>query len=292
MGDLVSVVIPTVGRASVFRAIGSARRQGVDVEIIVVDDRPEGASEISGSPGLRVVRTCGGVGAAEARNRGMQAAEGRFVAFLDDDDVWLPGHLRSALRTLGNCPAASIYTSRGLVLDEEGNGRLEPAVLIGKRSVAQYFFERSTWRSRCRRVLTPTLVFRAELTDHLMDGRRDVHEDTWWLLTAERDLGARIVQTSHVGAVIHASPGRISARVREGLRDWWDEVDSVYPGAAASEQLSLIGRSAVRQGDPKSLRDVGRDILGRPGGWTWLPVLAGYGGAAAVVAAKRRVSGM
>jgi glycosyltransferase involved in cell wall biosynthesis len=94
---VVSVVIPTVGRQSVVDAVLSARAQrGVQQEIIVVCDCPtvpSAVSDISDSID-RIECTGGEKGAAVARNLGVAAATGRYVAFLDDDDEWLPSKLR------------------------------------------------------------------------------------------------------------------------------------------------------------------------------------------------------
>ncbi|WP_226345639.1 glycosyltransferase family 2 protein [Agilicoccus flavus] len=289
MSARVSVVVPTVGRASLHAALDSVRHQGVDVEILVVDDSGSGAvGEALGSD-VHVIRTRGRVGAAEARNVGMAAATAEFIAFLDDDDVWLPGHLSDALALLEARPEVDVYAARGLVLDEAGRGRVEPTVLLGDRTVAQYFFERNAWRSRCRRIMTPTLVFRAALRSHPMEGHRAVNEDTWWLLTAERDRGAVVAQSSHIGAVVHGSGDRTTSRWSTDLGDWLDDVDALRPGAAAVEQLSMLARPAVRSGRPHAVIGVGRDVLGRPAGWTWLPVVGLHLAAAGAVGVARRV---
>lgn len=288
MPSLVSVVIPTIGRPSLETAIGSVLDQGVDVEVVVVDDSGAGAVSADLGDQVRVVRTSGRTGAAAARNVGMAECRGEFFAFLDDDDVWMPGHLADALDVLGRRPEVDVYASRGLVLDETGSGRVEPAVLVGDRTVAEYFFGRGAWRSRNRRILTPTLVARSTLRDHPMESGRAVNEDTWWLLTAERDRGARLVQSPHVGVVVHGSSDRNEGRWREDLGDWLDRVEELQPGAAATEQLAMFGRPAVRAGRPETLVPVARDILRRPRGWTWAPVLAAHMAAAGAVALRRR----
>lgn len=288
MAALVSVVVPSIGRACVANAMDSVRRQDAETEVILVDDRPAGAGERDWGPDVRVVRTTGRVGAAQARNLGMQAARGSFIAFLDDDDVWLPGHLESAYRTLTQRPDAAIYASRGLVVDEAGSGRIEPAVLVGDRGVAEYFFEPATWWSRSRRILTPTLVFRSALRTHLMESHRASNEDTWWLLTAERELGARLVQSAHVGVLVHASTDRMTARQSGDLARWLADIEALRPGAAAAELLRVRGRPAARDGDPRAVIRLGRDIAARPRGWRWWPVVGAHAAAATAVAARRR----
>ncbi|MFN7999123.1 MAG: glycosyltransferase family A protein [Bryobacteraceae bacterium] len=96
--DLVSVVIPAWNRAAFLgEAIASALGQeGGTVEVIVVDDgSSDETAEVAerfGEP-VRVLRQAhAGIGAA--RNRGVAAARGEWLAFLDADDVWPPGKLR------------------------------------------------------------------------------------------------------------------------------------------------------------------------------------------------------
>jgi glycosyltransferase involved in cell wall biosynthesis len=91
---LASVIIPTHNRAEWLPAcVESVRASGTsDVEIIVVDDGSTDATS-------RVVQDIGSdvryiwqanAGPAAARNRGARKARGRYVAFLDSDDRWLP----------------------------------------------------------------------------------------------------------------------------------------------------------------------------------------------------------
>ena len=95
--SLVSVIVPTYNRAETIRAaIASVQRQTfADWELIVVDDgSTDGtASLIEGSdPRLVLVRQAN-QGVNAARNAAMLRARGRYIAFLDSDDEWLPHHL-------------------------------------------------------------------------------------------------------------------------------------------------------------------------------------------------------
>jgi glycosyltransferase involved in cell wall biosynthesis len=94
--ELVSVVIPTHARPLLVpRAIRSVLSQThSDLEVVVVDDGSTDQTRevLAGftDPRIKVVRHEINRGVAEARNTGIRAARGRFVAFLDDDDEWLP----------------------------------------------------------------------------------------------------------------------------------------------------------------------------------------------------------
>ncbi len=94
----ISVIVPTYERpAQLARAIESVLVQDVDLEVIVVDDASPSALRIESHPRLRVVRLQENGGPAAARNAGADAAQAEWIAFLDSDDVWLPGALRPRL---------------------------------------------------------------------------------------------------------------------------------------------------------------------------------------------------
>lgn len=94
----ISVVIPAYNRGYCIRgALLSVLEQDYPVlEIIVVDDGSDddlGAALAPMKDRLRVVRHSTNIGAAAARNTGIQEAGGDYVAFLDSDDAWKPGKL-------------------------------------------------------------------------------------------------------------------------------------------------------------------------------------------------------
>jgi glycosyltransferase involved in cell wall biosynthesis len=104
MHGLVSVVIPVRnGVKYLGEATNSALMQGqVEVEVIVVDngssDGSRALAESFGAP-VRVIDESR-PGAAHARNAGVRLARGEYLAFLDADDVWLPGKLERQLALL------------------------------------------------------------------------------------------------------------------------------------------------------------------------------------------------
>jgi glycosyltransferase involved in cell wall biosynthesis len=116
----VSVVIPTYDRAgTILRAVGSALGQTHrDLEVVVVDDggsdrTPELLAGL-GDPRLRLLRHECNRGAAAARNTGIAAACGAFVAFLDSDDEWLPHKLAVQLAALRAALPAEAVSCHGV----------------------------------------------------------------------------------------------------------------------------------------------------------------------------------
>lgn len=100
----VSVVMPTHDRADLLRrALDSVFLQTYPpMEIIVVDDASEDSRAYAGvealDPRIRYVRNKRPLGPSGARNAGIYLASGELVAFLDDDDEWLPEKLEKQVR--------------------------------------------------------------------------------------------------------------------------------------------------------------------------------------------------
>jgi glycosyltransferase involved in cell wall biosynthesis len=115
MPPLVSVIIPTHNRrAMLVEAVDSVRAQSYrDWELIVVDDGSTDGT--AGAPaaryGARVrVITQQRSGVAAARNAGVRAAQGNYIAFLDSDDFWLPQKLERQIEFMLRAGAAISQT--------------------------------------------------------------------------------------------------------------------------------------------------------------------------------------
>jgi len=116
ISEELTVVIPTIGRDSLYRAVESVRSQSIHAaEIIVVDDSGVAAVDEKRLPGCVVLRTTGRLGAAAARNAAMRHAKGDLIAVVDDDEESLPQHLAVALESLRQHPEVDVVSSRALV---------------------------------------------------------------------------------------------------------------------------------------------------------------------------------
>jgi glycosyltransferase involved in cell wall biosynthesis len=120
----VSVIITTCSRPrQLARAVESARAAaGAGVEIVVVDDASTGetAEVCKGLAGVRYVRLERRQGAAGARNVGLLASAGEYVAFLDEDERRLPGSLDLQVAALEANPEAGFCCGPVLFADSEG----------------------------------------------------------------------------------------------------------------------------------------------------------------------------
>jgi glycosyltransferase involved in cell wall biosynthesis len=111
---LVSVVLPTFNRGYCLeRAIRSVLGQTYpDWELIVVDDGStddtQAVLESFKDPRIRVFRHSVNRGVAAARNTGLAAARGEFIAFLDSDDEWRPDKLTKQLDVMTRAPTRQL----------------------------------------------------------------------------------------------------------------------------------------------------------------------------------------
>lgn len=114
----VSVILPTYNRERLLpRAVDSVLAQTLgDFELLLVDDGSrDGTAEMVAAryghdPRLRYLRKENG-GTASARNHGLNQARGSLVAFLDSDDLWLPGYLASQAAWLELNPQAGLVVA-------------------------------------------------------------------------------------------------------------------------------------------------------------------------------------
>ena len=126
---LVSVVIPAFNRAGLIgRAIESVARQTyADIEIIVADDAStDNTAAVVGAiqdPRVRYLSSERNAGASAARNMGIHAASGDFVAFLDSDDVWMANKLELQLAAVRQHPDWSSVVCYTQAIVDNGNTR-------------------------------------------------------------------------------------------------------------------------------------------------------------------------
>lgn len=129
MRPAVSVILPTYNRAHTLgRAVDSVLRQTFDdFELIIIDDGSTDESDAVlraylSAGRARVIRQSSNKGCAEARNLGLMASRGQYVAFQDSDDEWLPDKLEKAVAALDRLPPeCGIFYSDMLRNNEDGS---------------------------------------------------------------------------------------------------------------------------------------------------------------------------
>lgn len=185
---LVSVIIPVHNRDRLLiRAIESVRAQSFqDFEIIVVDDHStiDIAAVIKDQP-VRLL-SCEGRGVSAARNTGIRAAQGEFIALLDSDDEWLPLKLEKQIAHFQAYPHCSlVHTDEIWVRNGARVQQLPKHKKFGGR-----IFDKCV--DQCL-IAPSTVMFRKILFDRIgmFDEDFVVCEDfdLWLRITAVEDVG-------------------------------------------------------------------------------------------------------
>lgn len=188
----VSVIIPCYNHAGGLpAAIQSVRAQGwPGVEIIVVDDGSTDETqkllhELRGSD-LRCLRQQN-QGPAAARNTGIRAARGDWIAFLDADDYWLPGKLAAQFELLARHPDAG-FSYGGLRLRASDGSEREVKCDFSERQLLLVLLEGS-------RLFTTTVIVRRsglKRTGLFHTGLRTGEDWDLWLRLAARYSGVGV----------------------------------------------------------------------------------------------------
>lgn len=234
MTPFFSVIIPVYNRSSVLnRALLSVLAQSCqDFEIVIVDDGstddPAQVVAQLADPRMQFIWQPNKGGGA-ARNAGIDACRGRYIAPLDSDDEFLPNHLERMKQLLDGAENTVGYAR---VLVDRGNGR---SLLKPPRGLRTG--EHMATHLLCDRGFVPTITIcveaalakRVRYAEDLRFG-----EDTDFAIRLFLE-GCQFVMLEEPGAVWHDvhDPGRASAN-RKGVRlaGWIEELRPRIPAAA------------------------------------------------------------
>lgn len=240
----VSVIIPTYNRcALLMRALESALGQTFqDIEVIVADDgSTDGTGEMLRAlqdPRVRYVHLSHG-GACAARNAGMALAEGRYIAFLDSDDVWRKDKLKRQLSQLQASGAdvvccaflrheAASPRQERYPGEQEKEARIDAQRLLGGNIVS-----------------TQTLLGRAECMRQVGFDERFPRMQDW-------DFAIRVAQTCHLRYFpeelvdTYIQPDSISSKPALGLQAMRLLCQKYHRELEASMPNTLVMLNALR----------------------------------------------
>jgi glycosyltransferase involved in cell wall biosynthesis len=272
----ISVVIPTRGDSPHLRdALRSVRDGASAAEVLLVHDRGPGAPALSAAvvPGVgtRVIESAA-PGPAAARNTGLDAATSRFVAFLDDDDAWLPGHPARAMAALEADPQALLVAGDAFVFHDprpDGSSPL-PADF---QTLSRFAEDRPAGPLSLRdlllanRILTPTVVLARERLPSGERFRADlaVMEDYELWLRLARDH--RLLFDPHPAAIVRkradSASRDLGAMAEASLRVFEGQLAlGLPPGTLSTREIRLrLGRlwhdlayARLRAGDTAGAR--------------------------------------
>jgi hypothetical protein len=212
----VSVIVPTRNRPeSVARAVRSALEQALPPhEVVVVVDGPDSATvgvlEDIGDSRVVIIELAENGGAARARNMGVSNSTGEWVAFLDDDDEWLPGKLRAqAISVVSGTDVQHLVLATGV--ERKGDSASDWWPLRSpspQERVSDYLFVRR--RPGEGFLQTSTIMLRREFAmarpfpEHLR-----IHEDYDWFIELDK-AGARFQVVLEPLVIVNAASARTS----------------------------------------------------------------------------------
>jgi glycosyltransferase involved in cell wall biosynthesis len=221
----ISVIIPAFNAGRfINRTINSVLAQTYkDYELIVVDDgSTDNTAEAVKSYGTKVRYIYQpNAGDGSARNTGLNAAKGRWIAFLDHDDEWLPEKLVSQMNMLSSNPdlrwcGTNRYQSDGQRCAVVTDSRKIEIKLGGRNYFDNYF--RAITEGDCQ-VITSTLMVRRDVFSEVgvFDGcwKRCADQDMWWRITYKFP---RIGYISKPLAIVHLEAPTLTT-VRLSLED-------------------------------------------------------------------------
>lgn len=260
----VSVVIPAYNRQEcIARAVHSALAQTCrNLEVIVVDDGSTDGTlaavgQIADSR-IVILRGAENAGAAAARNRGIEAARGKFVAFLDSDDCWDRDKLQRQLDCLAAAPAGVQVVCSSFRALHAASGRLVERRLEG-----------DNWARRMLDVCavapgTTLLARRAVFAEiGLQDTGLRQFEDWDWLLRYQEKYPLLVMPEVLATVRMHGSPApatvqQQAARLyerrrqsvarqfgRQGMRRFHASMQLEYAVACARSGRPLAAAAAV-----------------------------------------------
>lgn len=191
MNPIVSVVMPTYNCAQyIQKAIDSVLIQDVPLELIIVDDCSGDNTEqlllkYAEYPNVYYYRNNYNMGAANTRNRGVSLAKGKYIAFLDSDDYWLPNKLSKQLDAIEAKNRVLCCTARELMTTD---GKLTGHIIPVKENIS-YSMLLKTNMINCSSVLVLRDVALSFPMEH-----EDSHEDyiTWLKILQKYDKACAV----------------------------------------------------------------------------------------------------
>ena len=273
---LVSVIIPTFERpALVLQAVNSAVKQTIkDLEIIVVIDGGDSATraalESLSLPQLRVLPLKEQVGGSRARNEGVVIARGDWIAFLDDDDLWLPQKLERQLAAARASTCSDPIVACKVVAQTQGGEVVWPRKPPSE-PLSEYLLARDTWTQGEGLLQTSTLLVTRRLLNKVTfeDGLRK-HQDWDWILRAAREPGVKIEFVNEPLAIwnLRESAGGVSRKLDWQASLTWirDRRELVTRRAYAGFIATQIASQAARQRQWKAFLPLLNEMfrIGRP----------------------------
>lgn len=191
-------------------------------ELILVDDcsTDDSVKKIEGFDDARIclVRLNENQGAWAARNKGLEKATGRYIAFIDSDDLWMPDKLEKQLKFLTEKKKEDVkagFTFTGYEFADETGKGLGKVVKVPKKMNLKQAFNNTT-------IFTSTvLIDREQVPDELIRMPHIKSEDTatWWNILKAGNTAYGLDENL---TLYRRSAGSLSSDKVEALRRIWN----------------------------------------------------------------------
>jgi len=289
---LVSVILPTYNRARTLRrAIDSILNQSYrNLEVLVVDDGSKDdtaavMAEIS-DPRVRYLPLEQNRGASRARNAGLRAAKGAYIAFQDSDDEWLAGKLErqvAAARAAGGGAVTVFHTKILYGRGENGVYGLHRVCCLPDIPPSEHYdFRRLVQELN---IMSPqaVLITREALDkvgpfDELLVNNND------WAFAIDLVYNTDVVFIDEPLVMTYLQNDSISILKRSGVRSQLRIMQKFgrYPGVSQPIMAAHVGRIAwglTKLGNPRQARRLLiRALKMRPTGWkNWARLIVTQG---------------
>ena len=268
----VDVVIPTLGRVELRRAVLSVLKQTSLAHPIVVLDRPENLLAVERDLcGLEyeLHLTLGAQGGASARNTGLDYCNRSYIAYLDDDDWWDERKLERQFESLeaARTRGPFLMTSSTKFISVSGASRDIPVVSYdNKMPLADYLFDRSQLRYGRYFMQTSSLLGPHDLLSAFRwDEKLPKHQDWDLILRLARDGGAEFLNTRE--PLVYVSQGTsesisIGANWEASMQFYTKHRFALSQKAKGDFLAALVLRSSLRQRDLRGVRRAVRELWG------------------------------
>lgn len=260
----ISVVIPTRNRpALVLRAVMSVLSQTYSsIEIVVVVDGPDDetirALKKITDPRLRILALEKNVGGSDARNAGSESATGDWIAFLDDDDEWLPEKLERQIEVaLGLRNPFPVISCRFIARTPTSDFVWPRNLPNPSEPISEYLFVRNSFFQGGGYLQTSTLLAKKQLLKMIpfRSGLKKLQDLDWILRVADQD-GVSFEVVPKTLAIWYLEEPRFSISSKNMWRyslEWLQENRQlVTPKAYSGFVATTIAPQASNQGDWKA----------------------------------------
>ena len=219
--NLISIIIPTYNcEKYISLTLDSVLRQKVDknLEIILIDDCSVDATiqlidtYISKYKNIYLLKNTKNVGAGESRNNGIAFAKGRYIAFIDADDIWKEDKLQKQIALISKKNALLSYTAIEMI---DGTGNLIKTKRKVKTEIDYKFLLKNTMIAN-----SSVMIDRNLIPDFKMSSRRLSHDCSTWLKLLRNSCKAYGINEALVSYRVHSSS--LSSNKLKSAKYIWD----------------------------------------------------------------------